>query len=113
MYFYVIQYTASKVTDNLVTMARQVYPGDVVSTGAVRSAMGISKFPITESLQESIKSGSPSLGVGATAIRGTNSAMIGDSDDSEDEDDDDSDEVDGDVGSDVEGNGSISMDVSC
>lgn len=33
---------ATKVTDNLMSMAKQVYPRDVVSTPAIRSAMGIS-----------------------------------------------------------------------
>uniref|UniRef100_A0A2C9JIK7 Bromo domain-containing protein n=1 Tax=Biomphalaria glabrata TaxID=6526 RepID=A0A2C9JIK7_BIOGL len=40
---------ADKVTSNLMTMTKHVQPSDVVSTKAVRGAMGITTYPVTRS----------------------------------------------------------------
>ncbi|RUS70214.1 hypothetical protein EGW08_022024 [Elysia chlorotica] len=86
---------ANKVTSSLVSMARQVQPSDVVSTPAVRGAMGIS--PVYTSQQQiSTVSLDSSNGVAqnqaaAAASKNKGRSM---SDDSEEDDDveDDSDE---------------------
>ncbi|XP_059146220.1 bromodomain-containing protein 7-like isoform X2 [Physella acuta] len=38
---------ADKVTSNLMNMTKHVHPGDVVSTKAIRGAMGITAYPIS------------------------------------------------------------------
>jgi len=77
---------AHKVTDNLMSMTKQVYPRDVVSTPAVRNAMGIS----TQLPGDPPRNG---VAVRRPPVTVDNSS---EEDSEEDESEDDSDSVDGD-----------------
>ncbi|KAK3758538.1 hypothetical protein RRG08_058806 [Elysia crispata] len=81
---------ANKVTNSLVSLARQVHPSDVVSTSAVRGALGISAVP-TSKQQEQVKAASldsNSIAQNQAAVAASKNKGRSMSDDSEDDDDD-------------------------
>ncbi|KAH9502628.1 Bromodomain containing protein 7 [Bulinus truncatus] len=51
---------ADKVTSNLMTMTKHVHPSDVVSTKALRGAMGITTYPVSRNQQDNNTQGNTS-----------------------------------------------------
>ncbi|GFO11258.1 bromodomain-containing protein 7-like [Plakobranchus ocellatus] len=85
---------ANKVTNSLVSMAKQVHPRDVVSTPAVRGALGISSAPPKQLTQQQRASGASGIIAGGQSNMGSKNKERSMSDDSEDDGDgeDDSDD---------------------
>uniref|UniRef100_A0A0B7B8R6 Bromo domain-containing protein n=1 Tax=Arion vulgaris TaxID=1028688 RepID=A0A0B7B8R6_9EUPU len=83
---------ANKVTSNLMNMAKQVHPRDVVSSQAVRAALGITAYPVSK---DSSQDGASSYvdNTSAANVSSRNVIVCDDVDDDDDSDDDeDSDE---------------------
>ncbi|CAG5133425.1 unnamed protein product, partial [Candidula unifasciata] len=74
---------ANKVTSNLMNMAKQVQPSDVVSSQAVRAAMGITSYQVPKDNSQEAYRHAP--GLTSTAAAAGRNVVVCD-DDSEDED---------------------------
>lgn len=91
--------SANRVTNNLVNLAKQAHPSDVVSTQAVRAAMGITSYPVSRDMSQDIGNYGSGLGVDHSSTSGravVDEIITCEDDDSEDDDSGDNNENDDD-----------------